>query len=216
MSAFVLRQGTSEMSDAWIPFFQTLVWALLISGFLALNWRRLGDLLDAIQRRVLRGSAVTLGPFSLGEPPKEFAEGNALQATSEGRSGSEQPPEAPSVFEAIIGHDDTRPLALAEDLYILHQARRLEITTSDGKFWYEVRVWVEADDESILDATQRVTYRLHETFTPRTISTEAREREFELWFRTWGEFTIFAYVERKAAEPAMLSRYLDLPGRPPY
>jgi hypothetical protein len=61
-----------------------------------------------------------------------------------------------------------------------------------------------------------VTYRLYDDFKPRTVvATEAREREFELWLNVYGEFTIIAYAERENGEGLWLTRYLDLPGRPP-
>jgi hypothetical protein len=56
---------------------------------------------------------------------------------------------------------------------------------------------------------------LHETFKQRVIATESQNNQFELWLNVWGEFTVIAYVERKDKEPLWLTRYLDLPGRPP-
>jgi hypothetical protein len=36
-----------------------------------------------------------------------------------------------------------------------------------------------------------------------------------LWLNVYGEFPVLAYVERKAKPGVWLTRYLDLPGRPP-
>jgi hypothetical protein len=107
-----------------------------------------------------------------------------------------------------------RPIpATCTDLYLTHKA--WPVAGGPGsKQWYAVRIALEADCEELLDTCERVTYRLHDTFPKPVVATRARDKEFELWIRCWGEFTVRAIVERRGAPPVPLTRYLDLPGRP--
>ncbi len=53
--------------DAWVPFFQTLLWILLITGVL---WRFNAQaiaILNAIKRRIEQGSSFKAGPVELGQ-----------------------------------------------------------------------------------------------------------------------------------------------------
>jgi len=53
--------------DAWIPFFQTLLWILLIVGILWKFHAQAVALLGAIKTRIEKGSSVKAGPFELGQ-----------------------------------------------------------------------------------------------------------------------------------------------------
>jgi len=61
----------------------------------------------------------------------------------------------------------------------------------------------------------RVTYRISHDARPPIISTTSTETNFDLWLNVYGEFPALAYVERKNKPGVWLTRYLDLPGRPP-
>lgn len=53
--------------DAWVPFFQTLLWILLIVGILWKFHAQAVALLGAIKTRIEKGSSVKAGPFELGQ-----------------------------------------------------------------------------------------------------------------------------------------------------
>jgi hypothetical protein len=203
------------MDADWVPLLQTLSWVGLIGLVLGLNRRRLGNLLDEVIKRVREGSSFQAGPVSLGEAPRDIKSGRVEFATAEGAAGVTVSPSAEAFFDDIAAHMDGVD-ADRQDVYLVHSATRLDDQTDDGKYWYTVRIWVEADSEDLLDDCRRVTYRMHPTFQDPIIATQRRNREFELWLRVWGEFSVFAYLEFEEGPPALLSRYLDLPGRPPY
>jgi hypothetical protein len=203
------------MDDNWVPLLQTLSWVGLIGLVLILNRHRLTRLLDEIVWRVHQGASLSAGPLSLGETPKDIKAGRADLATAEGTTGATASADAETFFADPPAHI-TQVDAIREDIYLVHSGSQLDEQTEDGKNWYAVRIWLEADQEWLLDPCTRVTYRLHPSFETKTIATQRRNREFELWLRVWGEFTILAYVEFESGPPALLSRYLDLPGRPPY
>ena len=53
--------------DAWVTFFQTLLWVLLITGVLWKFHAQAVALLGAIKTRIEKGSSVKAGPFELGQ-----------------------------------------------------------------------------------------------------------------------------------------------------
>lgn len=59
---------------AWVPFFQTLLWVLLIGGALWKYSTQVEDVLEAIRDRVRRGATVRIGPFEIGESPPAQSE----------------------------------------------------------------------------------------------------------------------------------------------
>jgi len=172
--------------------------------------------------------------------PKAILDGSADVVTAEGTSGAETSEGsvlASDVFRPVYAgteeaaeeaveetaddsaHPDGLPAphrpvpAACTDLYLTHEA--WPVSQGPGpKQWYAVRIALEADCEELLDTCERVTYRLHDTFPKPVVATRARDKEFELWIRCWGEFTVRALVERRGAPPVPLTRYLDLPGRP--
>jgi YEATS family len=104
---------------------------------------------------------------------------------------------------------------IAEEVYLLHAAEIISPRTENRKGSYQVKVWLEAYADTDFNECEQVVYRLHESFNQKVIATEAKNNQFELWLNVWGEFTIIAYVKRKNEDPLWLTRYLDLPGRPP-
>src|SRR6266516_3225790 len=56
--------------EAWIPFFQTLLWILFIVGVLWKFNTQAIALLDAIKTRIEKGSSVKAGLFELGQDLK--------------------------------------------------------------------------------------------------------------------------------------------------
>lgn len=132
---------------------------------------------------------------------------------------------------SLVSEDELRsllekkqyPANVTEDVYLVHEASE-DRSPIDGPAGrqpgrYTLAIWLETERPDQLAACTRVIYRLHDTFgeSRRVIATEARiqDRAFALRLSVYGEFTVVAYVER-AGKPALwLSRFLDLPGRPP-
>ena len=60
-----------------------------------------------------------------------------------------------------------------------------------------------------------MTYKLHESFPHPIMEITNRETHFELVLGVIGEFCLIATVARKGKERLWLTRYINLPGRPP-
>lgn len=197
------------MTD-WVPFFQTALWVAFIAVLIAIFWRQVHALMDAVVRRVTAGATIKAGPVEIGAPPSILRTQEAASATAEGKEGIEAPVDIAATLSA-----KRFPEGIVEDVYLVHQAEVLRERTAKQSGRYRVRVWLESYSGDLRDIT-RVTYRLFDDFRPRTVvATAAREREFELWMNAYGEFTIVAIAERAEGPPIWLTRYLDLPGRPP-
>ena len=169
---------------------------------------RLVPLLDALIKRIQQGSSLKAGLFELGQAPAQIRSGRADAVTGEGSAGA---PVEDEVRKLLLEGRD--PDLIDEEVYLMHQATAAQ--APGGRQRFGVRVWLETYTPDQLDQVRSVTYRLHPTFPTRIIATRDRSHEFELWINVWGEFTITAYIERRDAGPLWLSRYLDLPGRPP-
>jgi hypothetical protein len=198
------------MTDAWASLIQTGVWLLAIGSTLLVTRRRSGQILDALVQRIVAGAPIGLGPVNIGSPPAALKRGQEDSATSEGSEGA-------ALGEGVAQQlaDRTYPSDVSDDVYLLHATQVLRPRSDATPGLFRVRVWLETDPPGLLDGVSRVTYRLHHTFSQRVIATEARGRSFELWMNIIGEFTIVAYVERVDKPPLWMTRYLDLPGRPP-
>jgi hypothetical protein len=197
----------------WIPLFQTLVWPIFIVGLLLWFRGSFATIFAAIADNISKGASVSAGPsgVSIGAPPAEITRTSAsVGVTAEGIQGSAK---TPSIVEAL--ERDALPTNVVESLYLVHEAQVIRPRTGQMAGLYRVRVSLESDPTDELHKVKRVTYRLHPTFPNRIIATEAREKNFELWLNVYGEFTIIAAVERDGQPPLWLTRYLDLPGRPP-
>ena len=66
-----------------------------------------------------------------------------------------------------------------------------------------------------LNEISRVTYRVWDDARLPIISTTSRRTNFELWLSLYGEFPVLAYIERNGKAGVWVTRYVDLPGRPP-
>ena len=111
--------------------------------------------------------------------------------------------------------DNSYPQNIVDDLYLVHEAEVVRPRTDTRTGRFRVRVTLEAMREELLDEVERVTYKLHPTFRRQIITTVARKLQFQLELQVFGEFTIVAVIDRKGKEPLWLTRYLNLPGRPP-
>lgn len=192
---------------------QTLVWPIVIVSLLLWFRGSFATILVAVADSIRKGAPVTAGPsgVSIGSPPAEITRtGESVGVTAEGIQGAEK---TPAIVEAL--DRDDLPTNVVESLYLVHEVQVIRPRTERMAGLYRVRVSLESDPTDELHNVKRVTYRLHPTFPNRIMATEAREKHFELWLNVYGEFTIIAVAERDAQPPLWLTRYLDLPGRPP-
>lgn len=197
----------------YIPLFQTLVWPILIAGLVFFFRGSFATMLDAATTNLRKGASVVVGPtgVSIGNPPAEIKNtGQAVGVTAEGTKGVER---TKSIEETL--RSKNLPQGVLESPYLVHASQIIRPRTDAIAGLYRVHVSLESDAADQLRTVKRVTYRLHSTFPNRVIATEARDKNFELWMNVYGEFTIVAVVEREGQESLWLTRYLDLPGRPP-
>jgi len=198
------------MAD-WIPLLQTGLWVALVIVLVIWLWRPLNALVEVFIIRARSGAPFKAGPVEVGVPPSILKTTAIAALTAEGTSGGTVEDSVRKLME-----NKEYPSGLQEEVYLVHEAQVLRERTSPRSGRYRIRVWVEAYDNELLNRIKRVTYRLYDDFHPDTVvATEAREREFELWMNVYGEFTLFAYAECENAPNLWLTRYLDLPGRPP-
>jgi len=82
--------------DAWVPFFQTLLWVLLIGASLWRFHTEVADVLGAIRDRVRKGSTIKAGPFELGEsPPVQSEASQKREFIEEVREAADEAETAP-------------------------------------------------------------------------------------------------------------------------
>lgn len=203
------------LDSGWVPLFQTLAWITFWSILIRFVYRnfkpQLSKLLTALVDRVQQGSPIEAGTFLKIGAPTVVATQQVNIATSEGTEGVSLTPD----LNAKVLNYQQWSEGIAEEVYLLHAAEVISQKTKTSKGTYRVKVWLEAYTEIDFNECKKVVYRLHEDFNQRIIATEAKNNQFELWLNVWGEFTVIAYVERKSKGSLWLTRYLDLPGRPP-
>ena len=78
-----------------------------------------------------------------------------------------------------------------------------------GRPHYNVRIFVEADEEEALDSIEKVQYELHPTFRNRTRVSSDRRRKFEVRIWTYGYFDIKATLMFKDAPPRDIDGYVS-------
>ena len=148
-------------------------------------------------------SATQLAPAAVGAPM------NALGADIGGV--------APAAAELPERWD--YPPQITESAYLVHAAKVVRPRTDEGNGWYHIAVSVEFDPPSLAEKVRSVSYRLHssfKSFVPNgMIACSDARKNFMVWLSAYGEFVIIARLEYKDGTQQYLSRYLDLPGRPP-
>lgn len=72
-----------EKLQPYIPLFQSLIWPLFIAVLLLAYRKQLIGIVEAITRRVEKGSSVKAGPFEIGEAFKQLGYAQPTQAKDE-------------------------------------------------------------------------------------------------------------------------------------
>ena len=198
-----------------------LVWPLFALIVFIVLWRggrqgRLAKMVQEILQLFPQGAKVTLGLVSF-EVPADIRKDTVRATTQEGETGASLADVPQDILERLQADDLNGPIGTYP--YLCHSAVEQRPRTTPRSGRYSVRTWVEFDPKAPWDTKEvkRVLYRLHESWAPgdRVIATEAAASDFELWLSIYGEFTLIAVVEKTDGELVWLSRYLDLPGRPP-
>lgn len=195
---------------SWVSIVPSVLWYVFAVVLIAVLWKKIELIMDAIAVRIQAGAPLAVGPLNIGSPPPALRGAEIKSATAEGIAGVEAPV---NVEEMML--ERKYPEGITEAIYLVHVSQVLKPYTGPLTGVWRVRTYIEAyEDETLLDEITRVTYRLHDTFGKKVISTEAREKSFELWVNMYGEINLVAFVERRGKSPLWLTRYLDLPGRP--
>ena len=190
---------------------QTLAWIGLILWGVRHFKQHVHDLFEAVNKRIQSGAKIVTPVISLEDAPQSLNVGTTASATAEGAFGTK----VPENIEMIL-KNKTFPDTIIESPYLVHASTVVRERTEAQFGLYKVRIWVEAYDKSELQAICSVSYRLYnDDFPEPVVTTTALASNFELWLNVYGEFTIIAYAELKNGDGVWLTRYLDLPGRPP-
>lgn len=188
--------------EAWIPFFQSLIWPLFLAVFLILNRKWVREVAEVIKERIRKGSGFKTPVFELDSvAPKMEPAG----------------PNPQDLMEKIIYEAKEAPLPnpellleIADSLYLVHTAEQTNAQDAMGRQYYRVRVQLAAATNNILDNVERVVYHLHPTFPNPDREVSSRANNFELTLQAWGQFTLRADVYLKASpQPIPLTRYLN-------
>jgi hypothetical protein len=60
------------LSKELVPFYTALAWIVFWTGLLVFARKHLSAVFEALALRVSAGSSLTVGPFTIGEPPKDL------------------------------------------------------------------------------------------------------------------------------------------------
>lgn len=115
-------------------------------------------------------------------------------------------PAAQGIIGSLEEAEEYSSLGIARDsIYICHRARK--IPRSD---YYQVQIYLDADEPATLDKIEKVIYHLHPTFPERQRLLTNRNDRFQLEIKAWGEFMLYALVYFKSRnKPVRLKRYLN-------
>jgi len=192
--------------EIWIPFLQSLIWPIFIGVLLLFfrGWFR--ELLDTIKKRIESGSEMSVGPsgFSIGSAPK-----------LEQPKGENTP--SPQVLERFV--EESKKVApqkettldMSKYFQLVHSANlNPESSKRQGRPYYTIQVWLEANSPDLMQRVSKVIYHLHPTFPNPDREIIDRESGFELTTAGWGQFNLSAdvYFDNNS-QPLRLFRYIN-------
>lgn len=193
---------------------ETLVWPAFILLVLLLGRHSLLKILEAIRTRIEAGdpfeagtSGVKLGPSANRPAPAERdVRSPAVAAEAE-----------PSPSGEIVGATEEGEPAEARaerpenpGIYLVHKARRDKSLDRGEYEYYRLRVFVEVEEEELLERVSHVIYHLHPTFRSPDRAKRDPDTQFELRTSVWGQFLLTADVYFKGEDqPLTLDRYLN-------
>jgi hypothetical protein len=186
------EEDEEKTMNQWATVIQTLVWPIFIGVVLLQAKGPLARLLKAIEERIIAGAEFEAGTsgIKVGAAPKlaEVAPAPGQEAAAK------KPPGAPT----------------PGDIYLVHTVRRDRTLDRDGVSYFRVRLYLDADDEAMLDRVSDVTYYLHPSFKDPLRVVRDRQTSFEVRTIIWGEFNSAAIVHFKDGTSRQLERYLNI------
>jgi hypothetical protein len=186
-----------------------LTWQLIALGTLLHLRNELKFLANAIIFRINHGSEIVTPFGTLKSIPPDLSKKN-LDTVGEDPDKANTPPAVEELLQ-----QKNYPPTITNQVYLIHATKIVRQRTPSRTGLYQVRVWIEAENSTSLSQIKRVSYRLHDEFPKQVVSNTVRADNFELWLTAYGEFNLVAYVEFKDGSGQWLTRFLDLPGRPP-
>lgn len=197
------------MTDAWSSFLQTLLWISIVIYFIFKLRKVIQFLPDIVRKRLEEGASFAVGPVSIGTPPEAIMRGEKGAVTSEGIGGMATPQEVESMML-----NKKYPTGVSDEYYLVHSWEAIQSSDNGKDGQFRIRLWLETVSKQSLDHVGRVTYKLPEEFPNQVVATEARGRDFELWFNSSKEINVMAFVEKMDKSSMWLNRHITLPGRP--
>lgn len=185
----------------WMPLLQSCVWPAFIGAFLI--WFKIPfvAMIKALQERILAGAPFEAGPIKIGQAPKLAAVVDEL---------SVRPADVERPERGANEQNGGATLFEPGNMYLVHTARRVRNPDSPAEAFYNVRLYLDADEQGTLDGVSEVTYYLHPSFKEPVRVVPDRKTSFELRLRIWGEFNVAANVHLKIGENRRLERYLNV------
>jgi len=194
-----------------VSLYETVIWIGFWFILIIIFRKTFVSIIDALKHRIMCGAAFTLGPMSIGEPPKELSEKgpNAVLVSDRGEE-----PRVPDNELVEILNDKYR--VYQNQYFVLHASEIVTKRIAPKSGIYRVRIWIESYKDPKLLNIQKVTYRLWDDFYKPIISTKSNISNFDVWLSVYGEFPVFALIELKNGDPIWLPTYIELPDRPSF
>lgn len=180
--------GSPEKSGGltdWIPFFQSLLWPIVLVAFVFLFRRSISDLLKHLSERVRDGAPLEVAGVKIGggERPRELVE---------------------------KGENPAAPAELPNTIYMTHRAVRDTGLDRGSERYFRLIISLDADTPELLDQVERVRYHLHPTFRNPVREVSDRGLNFQITTTAWGEFNMKAEVYLKNKSAALeIERYIN-------
>ncbi|QQS36957.1 MAG: hypothetical protein IPM56_03100 [Ignavibacteriales bacterium] len=193
-----------------VPLYESILWIVFWSSLLFIFRKNLFEIVNLLKRRIGEGAAFTFGSISIGEPPRKLTDGGPDAVAVSDKDGIKSLPS-----EKIQSEIDNAYKKLVDNYFVLHNAEVTVKRTVPGSGRYKVKIWIESWNDKSLDGIESVTYRIYGDFNQPTISTKSNKTGFDLWLSVYGEFPVLVLITKKDGSLEWLSKYIDLPGRPP-
>jgi hypothetical protein len=191
-----------------------LVWPSFILLLLYLGRKSILPILEAIRTRIESGDAFEAGTsgVKLGRSTTGYVSKTNSHTVMRVDGVSEK------VLIADKKQDENHPKEESQEkseqevpsVYIVHKARRNKSLDSGGYEYYNLRIFLEIDEEEDLSRISHVVYHLHPSFPKPDRIIRDRDTQFELRTSAWGQFNLTADVYLKSYDkPLKLERYLN-------
>ena len=167
-----------------------LIWPVFIGAVIWWLRKDIPRLFGALVDRVEKGDPAEAFGVKLGSLQPKLPTDTPVAALPAPKSPAQADPGAP------------------HEIYLLHKYTRAKSLDKDGRRYYRLNIWVEADGID-LSTVNSITYHLHETFDNPIRVVSDHLTAFELSTAAWGSFLLFADVSFKDGTMWRIERYLN-------